>query len=95
MFELIGMAAAGAASVGGFAGARRFVRERLRYVDAAHSGKAPWIAGAVAMAVAVPVVAVLPLVGAGTAVLFGVAVGYGVHRGNRDTRGRRGEVMVI
>lgn len=95
MLEIIGMAAAGAASVGGFAGARRFVRERLRYVDAVHSGKAPWIAGAAAMLVAAPVVALLPLVGAGTAIAFGIAVGYGVHKGNRDTRGRRGEVMVI
>lgn len=95
MFEIIGLAAAGAASVGGFAGTRRFVRDRLRYVDAAHSGKAPWIAGLAAMVVAVPVVALLPFVGLGTAILFGIAVGYGVHKGTRDTRGRRGEVMVI
>lgn len=95
MFGIITIAAAGAASVGGFAGARRFVREKLRFVDAAHSGKAPWIAGILAVIVATPVVALLPFVGAGTAILFGLAVGYGVHRGNRDVRGRRGEVMVV
>jgi len=95
MFEIIGIAAAGAASVGGFAGARRFVREKLRFVDAAHSGKAPWIAGIAAALLAMPVVALVPFVGTGTALLFGVAVGYGVHKGNRDVRGRRGEVMVV
>ncbi len=95
MFEIIGLAAAGAASVGGFAGTRRFVRDRLRYVDAAHSGKAPWIAGVVAALIAMPVVALLPIVGAGTAIVFGIAVGYGVHKGTRDTKGSRGEVMVI
>jgi hypothetical protein len=65
---------------------RRFVRERLRYVDAARKGIAPWLAGGVAALVAAPVVAVLPIVGAGTALTLGVAVGMGVANGARDIK---------
>jgi hypothetical protein len=46
---------------------RRFVRDRLRYVDAVRKGLAPWLAGGAALLVAAPVMAVLPIVGAGTA----------------------------
>lgn len=95
MLELIGLMMTGTAVVGGFAGARRMVREKLRYVDAAHSGKAPWVAAGAAVLAAAPVVAVIPMIGAGTALLFGAAVGYGVQKGRRDTRGRRGEIMVV
>ena len=95
MLELIGVLMSGTAAIGGFAIARTFVRDRLRFVDAAHSGKAPWIAGTVALVAAVPLVTVLPLVGAGTAVGFGAAVGYGVHKGRKESLGRRGEVRVI
>lgn len=90
MFELIGLLATGAASVGGFFQSRRFVQHRLRYVDAVQRSAAPWVAGGVAAAAAVPVVAVLPLVGAGTAVLFGVGVGAGVASGARALRRRIG-----
>ena len=94
MLELIGLMMTGTAAVGGFAGARKFVRDRLRFVDAAHSARAPWLAAGLATLVAAPVVAVLPLVGAGTAVLFGASVGYGVQKGRKASRGRRGEIMV-
>ena len=53
MLELIGVLMSGTAAIGGFAVARTFVRDRLRFVDAAHSGKAPWIAGTVALVAAV------------------------------------------
>lgn len=95
MLELIGLMLTGTAAVGGFAGARRLVRDRLRFVDAVHTGKAPWIAAGLATLAAAPVVAVLPLVGAGTAVLFGASVGYGVQKGRKESRGRRGEIMVV
>lgn len=96
MIELmVWLAATGAASIGSFAASRRFVREKLRYVDAAHSRGAPWIAGGVALVAATPVVWVLPVVGAGTALLVGAAVGVGVQKGSRDSRGNGREVMVV
>src|SRR2546422_4732356 len=64
---LLGAAALG----GGFVGARRLVRRRLRFVDAVQRPAAPLLAGLAATAVALPVAA-LPLVTVGTAVAFGV-----------------------
>ena len=95
MFELIIIAVTAAVPLGAFAFTRRFVRERLRYVDAVQKKRAAILAGGVAAVAAAPVVALLPVVGAGTAVLFGGGVGFGVFKGARDVRGRRGEVMVI
>lgn len=95
MLELIGLLMTGTAAVGGFAVTRRLVRDRLRFVDAAHTSKAPWIAAGLAAIAAAPVVAVIPLVGTGTALLFGASVGYGVQKGRKESRGRRGEIMVV
>ena len=95
MLELIAMLASGTAAAGGFASARRFVRERLRYVDVAQRKRAAIAAGAGAAILAAPVVWVVPIIGAGTAVLFGAGVGYGVYKGAKDVRGQRGEVMVV
>jgi len=75
---LLGAAALG----GGFVGARRLVRRRLRFVDAVQRPAAPLLAGLAAAAVALPV-AVLPLVTVGTAVAFGVGVAGGVASGRR------------
>ncbi len=75
---LIGIAALG----GGFWGARRFVRRRLRFVDAVHRPAAPLLAGVAAAAVALPVAA-LPLVTVATAVAFGVGVAGGVASARR------------
>ncbi len=87
MLEFLAVGAvAGAASLFGYIKSRRFVRERLRFVEVAHSPVAPVVAGVAAAAVAAPVVWLLPLVGAGTAVIFGLGVGAGVAAGNRDTR---------
>jgi hypothetical protein len=78
--------------------ARRFVRERLRYVDAARTPGAAFVAGLVAMLVAVPVIGVLhiipivgSLVGGGTALVFGLSVGLGVRSGAQDVK--RGYVI--
>jgi hypothetical protein len=78
--------------------ARRFVRERLRYVEAALTPTAAIVAGVVAMVVAVPVVGVLhiipllgSLVGGGTALVFGLSVGLGVRSGAQDVK--RGYVI--
>lgn len=83
MFEFL--IAAGAAGFG-YLRSRGFVAERLRYVEAVRTPAAPFVAAAVATAVATPVVWVLPIVGAGTALLFGAAVGVGTHAGVRRIR---------
>ncbi len=76
---LIGAAALGA----GFVFTRGFVRRRLRYVDAIQKPAAPWIAGAVATAIALPVTA-LPVITLGTAIAFGVGVAGGVASGRKQ-----------
>jgi hypothetical protein len=75
---LIGVAALGF----GFVGARRFVRRKLRYVDAVQNPIAPIAAGVIAAVVALPV-AILPVVTVVTAVAFGVGVGTGVASGRK------------
>lgn len=89
MFELLAIAAALAASVFGYATARKYVRDRLRFVDGVQTLKAPLIAGLVAWAIAMPLTWILPLIGAGTALVFGVSVGLGVRAGARDIRADR------
>jgi hypothetical protein len=84
-------AVAGAASLFGYVKSRRFVRERLRFVEVAQSPAAPVVAAVAAAAVAAPVVWLLPFIGAGTAVVFGVGVGAGVAAGTRDSRRLPGE----
>ena len=76
---LVGAAALGA----GFVLTRGFVRRRLRYVDAIQKPAAPWIAGAVATAVALPITA-LPMITLGTAIAFGVGVAGGVASGRKQ-----------
>lgn len=88
MFQFLGFAATVAATVFGYLAARRFVEEKLRYVDAIHTLKAPIVAGAVAALVAAPIVWLLPLVGGGTALLFGAGVAFGVANGSREVRKR-------
>ena len=88
MFQIIALAATAAATVFGYLTARRFVENKLRYVDGVHTLKAPIIAGVVAGLVAAPVVWLLPLVGGGTAVLFGAGVALGVANGSREVRKR-------
>lgn len=71
---------------------RRFVRNRLRYVDAVQKGVAPWLAGGAVFLVAA-LFTVLPFVGLGTALTAGLAAGTGVAAGARDIR--RGTAPVI
>ena len=92
---MLWMAATGAASIGGFTVARRFVRDRLRFVDAAHKTTTPWLVAGATVVAAAPVVWILPVVGAGTAFLVGASVGLGVNKGSKDARGNGREVMVI
>ena len=87
MFGFIGLLIALVAVVIGYAGARRFVRDRLRYVDGAQKATAPVIAGIVAFLIALPVVLLLPLVGIGTAIAFAISIAAGVATGARDIKG--------
>ncbi len=86
IIETIVLATSLAATVGGHVASRRFVRERLRFVDAAQKRRAPWIAGAAACVIAAPFAWMLPFIGGGTALLFGLGVGSGVAIGARDIR---------
>lgn len=71
---------------------RRFVRNRLRYVDAVQKAVAPWIAGGAVFLVAALFTA-LPFVGLGTALTAALAAGTGVAAGARDIR--RGTSPVV
>lgn len=86
MIDMIALLITLAAIVAGYASARRFVRDKLRFVDAAQRRLAPWIAGAGTAIVTAPVTALLPVIGLGTAIGLGVAVGFGVAAGARDVR---------
>ena len=86
MLDLLALAATIAAAVFGFVAARKYVRERLKFVDGVQTLKAPIIAGLVAWAIATPLTWLLPLVGAGTAISFGLSVAFGVRAGARDIR---------
>ena len=70
----------------GYGTARRFVRDRLRYVDGALTGGAAIVAGVGATLVAWPLAWLLPLVTGGTAVAFGLAVGLGTRAGAADVK---------
>lgn len=80
---MIGLLVGIAALAGGFIGARRFVRRRLRYVDGLHRPAIPLAAGAAAALIALPVAA-LPIITIGTALAFGIGVGSGVASGRKD-----------
>ncbi|HEX4632315.1 MAG TPA: hypothetical protein VH163_00680 [Gemmatimonadales bacterium] len=79
---MVGLLVGVAALVGGYVVSRRFVRRKLRFVDAVQSPAAPLIAGVVAGAVFLPVT-ILPLVTVLTAAAFGIGVGSGVASGRK------------
>lgn len=66
--------------------ARRFVRNRLRYVDAVQKAIVPWAAGGAAFLLGAVMVPWLPIVGIGTAITAALAVGTGVAAGAKDIR---------
>ena len=70
----------------GFSAARRFVRDKLRFVDAAQRSSTPWLAGGGALLVGMIVAALLPFVTGATALTFALAIGTGVAAGARDIR---------
>jgi len=80
---MIGLIIGAAALGGGFVGARKFVRDKLRFVDAVRKPAAPIVAGLAATAVMLPVAA-LPIITIGTAVAFGIGVAGGVASGRKN-----------
>ena len=89
MLDLLALAATIAATAFGYITARKFVRDRLKFVDGAQTMKAPILAGLIAWALATPFAWFLPLIGTGTAILFGLSVALGVRAGARDIRVER------
>lgn len=83
MFELLGLIAFAGAGIAGFVTSRDFTRRKLRYVDAAHSRPAPWIAAGAAVLVAAPFT-ILPIITGATALALGAGVGLGVKSAQRD-----------
>lgn len=80
MIELIVVAAAG---IAGFVSSRDFTRKKLRFVDAAQSSSAPWVAAGAVALIATPL-AILPLITVGSALALGVGAGLGVRSAQRD-----------
>lgn len=72
----------------GYGTARRFVRERLRYVESALTPGAAVIAAVGAALVLSPLIWILPawIAGTGTAVVFGLGVGLGTRAGATDVK---------
>ncbi|MCC7196195.1 MAG: hypothetical protein IT356_11625 [Gemmatimonadaceae bacterium] len=91
MLGWISLAVTLLAAWAGFGAARKFVRGRLRYVDAALRPSSALVAGVVSAIVAAPVAWLLPVVTGATAVVFGVAVGLGVRAGASDIK--RGNLL--
>jgi hypothetical protein len=81
---IFGLIVAAGAGIAGYVSSKDFTMRKLRFVDAAQSPAAPWIAGGVVALVAAPVFALLPLVTLGTAVVLGAGVALGVKSAQRD-----------
>lgn len=88
-FNLLSFALTAAAGLFAFGLAREFVRQRLRFVDAARHPLAPWVAGFALFVVATPIVGLLPIVTLTTAAVAGVAAGLGTASGVKALK--RGE----
>lgn len=86
MFTMIAFMIATAAAIFGYTAAKKFVRDRLRFVDGAHKPAAPVIAGIGAYLLAMVAVMLLPIVGIGTAIAFGLSVAFGTAAGSREVR---------
>lgn len=86
MFTIIAFMIASAAAIFGYTAAKKFVRDRLRFVDGAHKPATPVIAGIGAYLLAMVAVGLLPIVGIGTAIAFGLSVAFGTAAGSREVR---------
>lgn len=86
MFTMLAFIIATVAAIFGFSVAKRFVRDRLRFVEGAHKPAAPIIAGIGAYLLAMVAVGLLPIVGIGTAITFALSVAFGAAAGSREVR---------
>ena len=86
MFTMIAFVIATVAALFGYSAAKKFVRDRLRFVEGAHKPTTPVIAGIGAYLLALVVVGLLPIVGWGTALAFGLSVAFGTAAGSRQVR---------
>lgn len=83
MFMLVSIGISLAVTSFGYMAARKYVRDRLKFVDAVQTMRAPIIAGLIGWAIFMPLT-LLPFIGAGTAIVFGLSVGLGVRAGAKD-----------
>jgi len=86
IFSTIAFLIASASAVAGYTIAKRFVRDRLRFVDGAHKATTPVIAGIGAYLLAMVAVWILPIVGIGTAIAFALSVAFGTAAGSREVK---------
>ncbi len=86
MFTIIAFIIAAVAAVFGYSAAKKFVRDRLRFVDGAHKPLTPIIAGIGAFLIAWVMVGLLPIVGFGTALTFALSVAFGAAAGSREVK---------
>jgi hypothetical protein len=85
--DLIWLGVSGAAAVYGYMKSRKFVRSKLRFVDAIQNPAVPWVAG-IGTAIAASLLSVLPLISVPliASLIVGVGVGTGVLHGSRDVK---------
>lgn len=86
MWGIISLALALGAGWFGYGFSRRFVRNRLRYVESALTPGAAIIAGIGGALVLAPAAWLLPLITGGTAIAFGLGVGLGTRAGATDVK---------
>lgn len=85
-FGTIAFVIAAVSAIFGYSAAKKFVRDRLRFVDGAHKPTAPIIAGIGAYLLAWVAVGLLPIVGIGTAIAFALSVALGTAAGSREVK---------
>ncbi len=88
MIEILVLGAAVGGIGAGYVRVRRFVRERLQFVEGVQRRGVPLAVGTVSAVAIAPVMWLLPVVGTGAAIMFGAGVGLGVAHGARDIRTR-------
>jgi len=95
MFEFIGLILTVMVVYFGFTTARRFVRDRLRFVEGARKPHIPFVVAFAVLAVTIPIAWILPLVSVGSALALGLGVGVGVAAGGRDLRREDAGAMIV
>lgn len=88
MFALIALAITLASAWFGFTVTRRFVRDRLKFVEGVRKSHVPWVVGIGVALIALPFTWFLPFISGGAAIALGAGVGTGIAAGNRDIRQR-------